>query len=293
MSHFKPPEPDYDEYSLRQLLAVPLLVFTVALLVLGAWFMFTGAPVELSMVFVGGTEVRVGVDAGVSDPVAEIEGTFSGSPDSIASVPGTNEYIVTFPAGETTAEEIEEQIDSNSNLERTSLSQVAPTLGDDAQQKALMGIVAAFILMSILVIVLFRSIIPAVVIVASAISDVLVPLAAMNLLGIELSFGTVGALLMLIGYSVDSDILLNTYVLKSSQGAFNDRVHDAMRTGVTMTVTSLSAMVVMFIVASLFGIGMLADMGLVLAIGLAIDLVNTYMMNVGILRWYTTRGDTA
>jgi preprotein translocase subunit SecF len=59
-----------------------------------------------------------------------------------------------------------------------------------------------------------------------------------------------------------------------------------MRTGVTMTLTSLSAMTVMAVVATVFGIDLLAAVGTVLAFGLATDLMNTYLFNVGLLRWY-------
>ncbi len=252
----------------------------------------TGVPVDRGMVFVGGSEVRVDI-GDISDPEAEIEAALDVEPESMTEVPGTGEYIVTFTEDATTPEELEDSIGEHDELSISELSQISPTLGDDAQQTALMGILAAFVLMSGLVIVLFRSIIPAFVIILSAVSNILIAAATMNLVGIELTMGTVGALLMLIGYSVDSDILLNTYVLKGTKSTFNDRVHDAMRTGITMTVTSLSAMIVMAIVATAFGIELLAHMGFVLAVGLAADLMNTYLMNVAILRWYVNRGDAA
>jgi preprotein translocase subunit SecF len=111
----------------------------------------------------------------------------------------------------------------------------------------------------------------------------------MNVFGINLSLGTVAALLMLIGYSVDSDILLTNHVLRRS-GNFAESVRRAMRTGVTMTITSLSAMAVMAIVATFFGIQLLSAIGTVLVFGLATDLVITYMFNVSLLRWYTHSG---
>ncbi|MFB6185941.1 MAG: protein translocase subunit SecF, partial [Halobacteriaceae archaeon] len=96
-------------------------------------------------------------------------------------------------------------------------------------------------------------------------------------------------LLMLIGYSVDSDILLNNHVLRRS-GSFYESVYRAMRTGVTMTVTSISAMTVMTIVSYLFGIELLTSIGFILVIGLATDLMNTYMLNLSLLRWYKFEG---
>jgi preprotein translocase subunit SecF len=116
-------------------------------------------------------------------------------------------------------------------------------------------------------------------------AEITIPLAIMGLLDIKLSLGTVAALLMLIGYSVDSDILLNNHILRR-EGDFYESTYRAMRTGVTMTVTSLAAMTVMAIAAYLFGIGLLASIGLVLVLGLTTDLVNTYMLNLSLLRYY-------
>jgi preprotein translocase subunit SecF len=111
----------------------------------------------------------------------------------------------------------------------------------------------------------------------------------MNVLGIDLSLGTVAALLMLIGYSVDSDILLNNHVLRR-RGGFYESTYRAMRTGVTMTLTSIAAMIVMTAVSTLFGIPLLPEIGIVLVFGLTTDLMNTYMMNVSLLRYYKYEG---
>ena len=57
-----------------------------------------------------------------------------------------------------------------------------------------------------------------------------------------------------------------------------------------MTVTSLSAMAVMAVVAYLFGIDLLTSIGIVLVFGLATDLMNTYMLNLSLLRWWKFEG---
>jgi preprotein translocase subunit SecF len=140
-----------------------------------------------------------------------------------------------------------------------------------------------------LVFLLFRTFIPSIAVILSAFSDLAIPIAVMNLLGIELTLGTVAALLMLIGYSVDSDILLNNHILRR-RGGFYESAYRARRTGVTMTLTSISAMVVMTITATLFGIPLLPEIGLVLVIGLTADLMNTYLLNMSLLRYYKYEG---
>jgi preprotein translocase subunit SecF len=94
---------------------------------------------------------------------------------------------------------------------------------------------------------------------------------------------------MIIGYSVDSDVLLNNHILKR-RGSFYESTYRAMRTGVTMTLTSLAAMTVMTITATLLQIPLLPDIGIILVFGLAADLMNTYMLNLSLLRWYKYEG---
>jgi preprotein translocase subunit SecF len=143
--------------------------------------------------------------------------------------------------------------------------------------------------MSLLVFVLFRSFVPSIAIVISAFSDIVIPLALMNVLGLKLSLGTVAALLMLIGYSVDSDVLLNNHILRR-RGDFYESAYRAMRTGVTMTLTSISAMAVMTVASFLLAIPLLPQIGFVLVLGLSADLMNTYLLNLSLLRWYKYEG---
>jgi len=287
MAGIEVPEVDYTEYTNRQLAAVPLAVLALALAVIGAWMLATGAPANLGLEFTGGTEVRVAMDDVQDDATARerIRSGFSAEPTAIQSV-ADGVYVVTFgPEADTGRLDTE----AKELGELRAIDQVSASFGGDTQRTAVGGVVVAFLGMSVLVFAMFRSIAPSVAIVASAFSDIVVPVAVMNLLNIELTLGTVAALLMLIGYSVDSDILLNNSVLRRT-GSFYESVNRAMRTGVTMTVTSIAAMVVMTLVATAFGIDLLANIGLILVVGLCTDLMNTYLLNVSLLRWYKFEG---
>jgi preprotein translocase subunit SecF len=46
----------------------------------------------------------------------------------------------------------------------------------------------------------------------------------------------------------------------------------------------------MTIVATAFGIGLLSSIGLILVFGLTTDLLNTYMLNMSLLRWWKFEG---
>ena len=285
------PEINYTEYSNRQLVAVPLAVLVLALAIIGGWYLVTGAPANLGLEFTGGVELRI-ADDGEGNMEERIETAFDQEPDSTRSIPADDVFVVTFRAAEDDpdglANDLQDQAEG-AGFTLNALDQVSPSFAADTAQTAIFGIGLAFLGMSVLVFALFRTFVPSVAVVASAFSDLIIPIAAMNLLGIEMTLGTVAALLMIIGYSVDSDILLNNSVLRRT-GDFYESVSRAMRTGVTMTLTSTVAMIVMAIVASIFGIDLLRDIGIILAIGLSADMMNTYLMNVTLLRWYKFKG---
>jgi len=290
MVEFDVPEIDYDRYSNRQLAAPPLAVLGFALLVLVVYYLLHGTPVPLGFDFTGGTEMRL-ADASQ----AEIRAAFETPIDSIRPVQGSDEFIVTFlDEGSTGLNELRTTA-TNAGFQIEQASTRSAAFGSTNQQNALLGLVLAFVGMSVFVFLIFRTFVPSIAVVLSAFSDIVIPLAIMDLLAmtglfeINLSLGTVAALLMLIGYSVDSDILLNNHILRR-RGGFYESTHKAMRTGVTMTLTSIVAMAVMTIVATLLSIPLLPDIGLILVFGLTADLMNTYMMNLSLLRWYKFEG---
>jgi preprotein translocase subunit SecF len=285
MVDFEVPDFDYTDYSNRELAAVPLAVLGVALLILLAWYVMTGVPVTPGIEFTGGTEVRIQT----ADSPADIRSTFSDIEiESIQPVAGADTYILTTQNDD--LGQIQATADG-AGYEVISSQARSPSFGASSQTQALYGLLVAFAGMSILVFLMFRTFVPSIAVVVSAFSDIMIPLAIMNVFGIKLSLGTVAALLMLIGYSVDSDLLLNNHILRR-RGGFYESAWRAIRTGVTMTLTSISAMITMTVVATLLAIPLLPEIGLVLTIGLTADLMNTYLLNMSLLRWYKYEGVT-
>ncbi len=285
------PEVNYTEYSNRQLVAIPLAVLVLALAIIGGWYLVTGAPADLGLEFTGGVELRI-ADDGEGNMEDRIRAAFDREPDSVRSIPADDVFVVTFRAADDDpdglANDLEEQADT-AGLETEAVDQVSPSFASDTARTAVFGVGLAFLGMSVLVFALFRSFVPSIAVVASAFSDLVIPIAVMNLLGIQMTLGTIAALLMIIGYSVDSDILLNNSVLRRT-GEFYESVSRAMRTGITMTLTSMAAMIVMAIAAAVFGVDLLRNIGIILAVGLCADLMNTYLLNVSLLRWYKFEG---
>ncbi len=273
------PKIDYTEYTNRQLVTIPLGVLAFALIVLAVATALSGTPVALGIEFTGGTEMQVVTD----DSQAEIRESFDEDVASVTPIAGQgNTYQLTFQSDD--ADPLLEQAEA-AGYEVESVGERSASFAADSQRQAVFGLLVAFGGMAALVAIMFRTFVPSIAVIASAFSDIMIPLALMRLFDIELTLGTVAALLMLIGYSVDSDLLLNNHILRR-HGDFYTSTFRAMRTGVTMTVTSISAMVVMTVVSYLLGIPLLPDVGLILVFGLLADLMNTYLLNVSLLRYY-------
>jgi len=137
----------------------------------------------------------------------------------------------------------------------------------------------------------FKNSIPSLAIILSAFADIFMTLALFNLLGMQMSTAGIVAFLMLIGYSVDTDILLTNRVLKRSEDSLNRRIFSAFKTGITMTLTSLLSIIIALLVVSSFSV-VLTKIFTVLVIGLSFDILNTWITNVSILKWYVKRKES-
>jgi preprotein translocase subunit SecF len=132
-----------------------------------------------------------------------------------------------------------------------------------------------------------RKSIPAFAVILSAFADIVMTLAIVNFIGMKISTAGIVAFLMLIGYSVDTDILLTTRLLKRKEGV-NASLLGALKTGVTMTVTSIVAIVTALIAVYSFG-SVLNQIFTIILIGLTLDLFNTWMANASIIKWYVEK----
>jgi len=163
------------------------------------------------------------------------------------------------------------------------IEQVSSGLSSTFWKSTLISIGAAFLLMSIVVLLFFRLPIPAFAVILCGFSNLIGTLAIMNLIGIRLSVGGVAALLMLLGYSVDTDILLSTRALKRTEKSINERIFSSVSTGMTMELTAIAAMIVLWAVSPA---DVLKQIASILIIGLTLDIPNTWIQNGGIMRWY-------
>jgi len=274
---------DINKYSPRQMVVLPLVLLLLAGILLGYTTLTTGLPLTPGIDFAGGTAVT----AFTSDSRETIEAAFAEYPLlSVGEGIGDGKYIQFGPMEEAQYRSLVELI--NERYPDAKIDQIGETFGKTLQGQAFLALLFSFIGMAVVVLIAFRSLVPAGAVVLAAFADIAVTAAIMQVIGIPLSLGTTAALLMLIGYSVDSDILLTTRLLKR-KGKLDEKLAGAFRTGIIMTTTTLAAIAAMWVVSTAGQIQIISEIASVLLIGLFIDMMNTWMLNAGILKEYVLR----
>jgi preprotein translocase subunit SecF len=273
-----------ENFSPFQLMALPAVLLVLSLVLLGFNMASTGMPVTPGIEYAGGYSYSV-VTTQTDD---QIRAVFLGFP-LVAIKEGADGKQLQFgPMEQAELDALAAIVEAN-YPDHESLASIDPTFGASNQSTAVLALIISFIGMSVVVFVSFRTFIPSVAVVLSAFADMAMTAAVMDIIGIQLTLGTTAALLMLIGYSVDSDILLTTRVLKR-QGKFTEKIAGAFHTGLIMTTTTFAAIMAMFIVSYLGGVSIMYEISAVLLIGLVVDVLNTWLTNAGILKWYVDKG---
>ncbi len=275
------PRYDINKYDPKRMMLIPFLIFLVAAAIVGFTFVNTGMPVTPGIDFAGGTAVTIHT----TDTKEQISAFYAGYPlKSIDEGVGSAGYYLKF--GPMSNEDmLQFNTDTLAKYPDASIDQIGANFGATLQSQAMIAILFAFIGMAIVVFIAFRKLVPAATVVFAGVADITITAGAMNIFGIELSLATTAALLMLIGYSVDSNILLTTKVLKR-QGKLVDKMAGAFHTGFIMTTTTLAAIVAMLIVAAVGQVPTLSGIAAVLVIGLICDMIFTWAFNAGVLRLY-------
>ncbi len=279
----------FHDKNYKLLLLIPVALLLFSLVYLGIFYSKNQDFIYKDISLTGGTSVTINDKINVADlkqtlsekleniKIREIYDVISREQKAI--------IIETKSSTLQTKEILEEYLGYELNEENSSFEFTGSSLGESFYKQLLIAILFAFIFMAIVVFIIFRTFVPSVAVIISAFADILMTLVLVNLLGIQMSSAGIIAFLMLIGYSVDTDILLTTRILKREEGSLNKRIFGAFKTGTTMTLTSLLAVVFALIIVSSFS-SVLTQIFTILAIGLGFDLLNTWITNVSILKWY-------
>lgn len=160
-----------------------------------------------------------------------------------------------------------------------SYEQISPQQGQYFLGTVEQIIIIAFILISIVVLIIFRSAVPSFAIVFGAANDIIVALGAMAVFKIPLGVTSIAGLLMLLGYSIDTDVLAGIRILKRSEGTPEDRAYSAFKTGITMTSTAILAFGVLFAISIVEYVPTYYEIAGVVLFGLIGDILTTWLGN--------------
>ena len=262
------------------LIAIPIILALLSLVLIGVHGLEQGVDLK------GGSQAELQLLGSVTP--SELE-------DTLDAKLNTNNIKVTNNGNNKVTVELENNINSSTfasaidgKAKVISYNEIGPVLSEEAMGQIYIAMLFAFLFMAITVFIVFREPVPSVAIILAALCDILIALGGMSIFKIPLSIASVGALLMLIGYSVDTDILLTTRLLKRREGTVEQRAKNAMHTGLTMSFAAIAAMAILFIVTKILmpEATTLSNISAVLVIGLIGDILSTWLMNLGILKTY-------
>ncbi len=166
-----------------------------------------------------------------------------------------------------------------------SIQSVSPALSTRFIEKATYVVVLSALLSVVFVFLFFRKLVPGAAVLIGAASDVTIALGAMGMFGIPLTLPSFAALMMLVGFSLDTDILLTKRML-DRPGNSREKTYDAFKTGVTMSIAAILAFTVLFLIANATRISTYFDISAVALAGLVGDIFATWGINAVLLLWY-------
>jgi preprotein translocase subunit SecF len=278
------------EHKYKKSMWFTIILLIISIIIIGVHTAATGEFIPRGVSLKGGATITVPYDEPIDtdELQAYLRGEFPQASISVRAMTSAGEKIgFIVDSSDVDPEEILKAIQSKVGaIEKFSLETMGSALGQAFFKQTLIAILIAFVLMSIVVFFSFKTFVPSFAVILSAVSDMVMTIAVIDLFGIRIETAGIAALLMIIGYSVDTDVLLTTRVLKREGGTVFDRVIGAMKTGLTMTLTSIAAVTIALIFTQS---ETLKQIMLILLIGLIFDLLNTWIQNVGILRMYMER----
>lgn len=273
----------------KRLLLIPIVLLLFSLVYMGIFYSNNGDFFKKDISLTGGTSVTLYGDIDEIKILNDLQGDLTNLNVREISDLTTRKQIgvilETTLDGEETRKVLDDYLDYELTEENSSFEFTGSSLSQSFYRQLLIAILVSFIFMAIVVFIIFKKLVPSFAVILAAFANILMTLVVVNMIGIEVSSAGIIAFLMLIGYSVDTDILLTTRALKRHEGSLNKRIWDSFKTGMTMTLTSIVAVGVAFLATSSFS-SVLNEIFIILLIGLGFDILNTWLTNTSIIKWY-------
>jgi preprotein translocase subunit SecF len=281
----------YDEkYKYLLILPIFLFIFAIAQISYQA-YANDGDFINKDITLKGGVTVTVPVDHSVDIILIQETLLADGHFVNVRSLQSTGRtigFLVESDIDINNQESLDSLLESISKIVllkegEYSVEGIGASIGESFFRQALVALLISFVLMALIVAITFRSFVPSIAVIASAFSDIFVTIAIIDIIGIKVSTAGLAALLMIIGYSVDTDILLATKLLKRKEGSVLERIGGAFKTGFLMNFTTFIAVLFALLITSS---DIIKQIMTILLIGLIVDQISTWIQTAGILRLY-------
>ena len=290
---------DFYNKNYKKLLMIPMIVLIVSILLIYNFYRINGDIINKEVSLKGGITATVyykdKIDVnGLNNFLIERFNNADINTRVLSSL-GTSEVTgFIIETSDIKPDEFKKALEERLNIKldgkNYSIEEVGSSLGESFYKELITAVLIAFIFMAIVIFITFRTLAPSAAVVLSALIDIVIPLAIINLLNIKVSSAGVVAFLLLIGYSVDTDILLTTRALKRYNAPLFDRMYSSMKTGLTMTFCAIAVMVTGIILSTT---PIIKEMFFIILLGLITDIFSTYFTNASILKIYCKRKNIA
>jgi len=276
----------YNKYY-KVLMLIPIILLVISFIIVGSRFASTGELFNRDVTLKGGITMTIYTDQEISTELLQNKIPVDSIVKKLTDFSTGKQVGVIVEASDIKEEELKPILQKELNIELTnenySIEETGSSLGASFYTELIWAVIFAFILMAIAIFILFRTFTPSIAVVFSALIDIMVPLAIINIFNIKVSSAGIVAFLLLIGYSVDTDILLTTRSIKRTNGRLFDRMYASMKTGLTMTFCAIAVMITGLVISNT---PIIKEMFFIILLGLITDIFSTYLTNAGILTMY-------
>ena len=271
----------------KWLMFIPVVILVISFVLIGIKVVKTGDLFEKDVSLKGGIAATVYTDKEYTEDQIKQALGVDAVVKKLGDITTGKQLGFVIEVSDITEEQLKEKLIQNLNLDITEenfgIEVTTPKLSQAFFKQLMIAIIFAFILMGISVFITFRTFAPSIAVIAAALMDIVITLAIVNIIGINVSTAGIVAFLLVIGYSVDTDILLTNYSIRKKDGKLFDRMYHSMKTGLTMTLCAAAVMLTGLILSNSI---VIKEMFLIILIALIIDILSTYLTNAGILWIY-------
>src|SRR3989344_6515834 len=204
-------------YHYKKVMIFPIILLILSIIVLGIQQARTGSIINRDISLQGGISATITTEHPVDIQQLE-QGLRTNFPDSDINVRELGDLTtgkkigilveLTNAKNDQLQPFLEKQLGISLTSQNYSVEEIGASLSSSFFRELILTLIFSFLFMSIVVFIAFRKVVPSTAVIFTAFTDIVVTLAIVSIINLRISTAGVAAFLLLIGYSIDTDILL-------------------------------------------------------------------------------------